>query len=186
MAITVDATVSGTSSNSYITVSRSNVLAEWFPHMGGWLTDSTINKAQLVTHATRLLDRYFIPSNSEGIYSLNLYAAYSVPPDTNKVVAGQALWWPQKNFYYSDTTDPIPTNIIPLFVEMATIEWAWALYENPDAYDDIVPGVQSIRTPSYSMELTGARQKLIPRAVSDLMAPYATRKSRSFIRTVRV
>ena len=76
MAITIDATVGGASSNSYVTLARANVLAETLPHMDGWLTDASINRAQLLTHATRLIDRHFTPSGQ-------------------RVSSSQALFWPQ-------------------------------------------------------------------------------------------
>lgn len=186
MTITVDATVSGTSSNSYLTVARSNVIAETFPHMNDWFTDVTINKAQLLVHATRLLDRYFVPELNSSGFLADRYLYHVVPPDSNKAVANQALWWPQKNFYYHNTTTAIPTNIIPEFVEQATVEWAWALHENPDPFSAVVPGLRTLDTPSYRMEFTGARQQVVPSVVSDLMGPYIRRDLKSFHRLIRV
>lgn len=166
MAITIDATVGGASSNSYLTLARAAVLAETLPHMGEWVTDSSINKAQLLLHATRLLDRHFLP-------------------DGTKVSTAQALWWPQSGLFYAHTATAIPTTIIPEFVELATLEWAWALHQTPDAYGDIASGLRELDTPSFNMVFSGGAQKIVPRVISELLAPYATRQVQTAHRLVR-
>ena len=166
MAITLDATVGGVSSNSYVTVARSNALAETLPHMGEWLTSAEINKSQLLLHATRLIDRHFLPNGA-------------------KVDDTQALWWPQSGLSYASTSVTIPENIIPEFVELATVEWAWALHEDPFPSGDISGGLRILGTPSYRMEFTGSKQKRVPEVVSDLLSPYVRQQPRSFTRLVR-
>jgi len=166
MAITIDATVGGANSNSYLTIARAAVLAETLPHMNEWFTDSSINKAQLLLHGTRLLDRHFLPNGT-------------------RVSATQALWWPQSGLYYANTSTAIPTSIIPEFVELATIEWAWALHQTPDAYAEIASGLEELDTPSYRMKFTGAKQQIVPRVVSELLSPYAVRQVQMSHRLVR-
>ncbi len=167
MAVVIDATVGGANSNSYLTVARANVLAETLPHMDDWLLDASINKAQLLVHATRMIDRYFVP-------------------DGSKVSSTQALWWPQSGLYYANTGEQIPGAIIPEFVELATMEWAFSLYQNPDPYSDVTDGLKMLDTPSYRMEFTGGGQKLIPDAVYTLLGPYTRDTLSSFVRVIRV
>jgi len=167
MAITLDATVGGASSNSYVTIARSNAIAETLPHMGEWLTSAEINKSQLLLHATRLIDRHFLPNGA-------------------KVNDAQALLWPQSGLSYASTGTAIPENIIPEFVELATVEWAWELQENPYPNSDIADGLKTLNTPSYRMEFTGSGQKRVPEVVADLLSPYVRRQQRSFTRLVRM
>lgn len=167
MAIIIDATIGGLSSNSYITLSRSMDLAATLPHMDEWFTEVDINRAQLLTHATRMIDLHFVPKG-------------------RKANDSQALWWPQSRIYYADTTVWIPSEIIPSFVEYATLEWALALYQNPNPYAEIASGLRMLDTPSYRMEFTGDRQSIVPKIISDLLSPYCNRRLNSWVRLVRV
>lgn len=167
MAITLDATVGGANSNSYLTVAAMNALAETYPHMNAWLTEADINKAQLLIHATRMLDLNFAPF---GI----------VTTET------QALLWPRRHVVDQTTGRLLASDSIPSFVQQATAEWAWALHENPDPYEDVGRGLKNLWTPSYRMEFNGQPPSIVPRAVSLLMSPYAYSKSSPFHRVVRM
>jgi len=167
MAILVDATIGGASSNSYLTVARAGVLAETLPHMDAWLQDMEVNKPQLLVHATRLIDRHFVPIGMK-------------TSDT------QALMWPRKHAVDVGTGLLLADTVIPTFVEMATLEWAAALHENPDPYAEVGHGLRRLRTPSYEMEFDGNTPSLIPRVVSMLLGPYSMKASGPFHRVVRM
>lgn len=167
MAITVIADIGGANSNSYITVARANVLAETLPHMAEWFTDSDVNKAQLVVHATRMIDRYFIPVGE-------------------KASESQALMWPRKHVVDVGIGALLSDSVIPTFVEMATVEWAWSLSQNPDPYAEVGHGLKRLETPSYRMEFDGNPSRVVPRAVSMLLGPYSIRSGSPFHRVVRV
>lgn len=167
MPIVINATIGSANANSYLTLADMNQIAETMPHMGEWLTDGEINKAQLLVHATRMLDRYFTPF---GVRASEV----------------QALLWPREHVIDQRTGGLISQSIIPDFVQMAAAEWAWALHKNPDPYDDVGYGLQRLETPSYRMEFNGEPQRIVPRAVSLLMAPYAYSKSSPFYRVARM
>lgn len=167
MAIVLDATVSGANSNTYLTLIGMNALVETLPHMKEWLTDPEINRAQLLVHGTRMLDRNFAPF---GI----------------RAVSTQALLWPRVNVIDPETGDLISSTAIPDFVEMATAEWAWALHQNPDTYAETGYGLRRLETPSYRMEFNGDQPRVVPKAVTLLMAPYGYSKASPFHRVVRV
>lgn len=167
MAIQVIATVGGADSNSYVTLARANVLAEQLPHMEFWLTDTDVNKPQLLVHATRMIDRYFTPVGS-------------------KANTTQALYWPRKDVIDRSVGILLADNVIPSFVEMATVEWAAALHHNPDPYTDIMAGLDRLETPSYRMEFTGDPGRVIPRVVNTLLGPYSSNQPGPFHRVVRV
>ena len=167
MAIIVDATIGGTNSNSYLTIARAGVLAETIPHMEAWLHDMEVNKPQLLVHATRLIDRYFVPVGS-------------------KTTDTQALMWPRKHVVDVGIGVEIADNVIPTFVEMATIEWASALHENPDPYAEVGHGLRRLQTPSYEMWFDGNTPSVIPRVVSMLLGPYSTWAGGPFRKVVRM
>ena len=167
MALVIDATVGGASSNSYVTMERANTLLEGLPHAGDWFTDYTINRVQLIIHATRLIDRHI---DFNGL----------------KATTSQALEWPRQSIKDVRTNEEILSTIIPEFVEWATVEWAFELYLNADQGTNLVPGVRSLRTPSYDIEFSGAGgKKLIPDVVGDLLLPYGERVPRGGIRLMR-
>ena len=166
MALTLDATVGGSTSNAYLSVARSNVLAESLPHLNDWLIDPSINKPQLLIHATRLIDRHFVPMG-------------------RKANSSQALWWPQAGIYYDCTVISISPGVIPEFVEMACLEWGWSLHENPDSESDAFIGLTSLDTPSFNMEFTGSETPVVPKVVSMLLSPYTMRKPKPFVMLIR-
>ncbi len=168
MAIILDATIGGLSSNSYLSVSRSNVLAELAPHMDDWLTDASINKPQLLIAATRMIDLDYKPRGT-------------------RANSSQRLWWPQVGLCYTNTYSTIPNSIIPEFLEWACLEYAWFLHENPDPYSQFAAGLSRLDTPSYSMDFTGnGSTPKAPEIVGKLLAPYCNRQLGPMIRLVRV
>lgn len=167
MAIVVDATVGGASSNSYLTIARANVLAEQLPHLGDWLTETDVNKAQLLVYATRMIGLYFHPP---GI----------------RASETQALAWPRMHVVDMETGALLPSNTLPSFVEWATIEWAGEAYKNPDVGDDPGYGLRQLWTPSYRMEFDGKPSRLIPRVVQTLLGPYNMAVASPFHRVVRM
>ena len=167
MAIVIDATVGGVSSNSYLTIARAGILAETMPHMEAWLHDADVNKPQLLVHATRLIDRYFTP------------VGY-------KTADTQALMWPRKHVVDVSIGVLLSDTVIPTFVEMATIEWAVALYENPDPYAEVGHGLKRLATPSYEMWFDGNPPAVVPRVVNLLLGPYSMVAGGPFRRVVRI
>lgn len=167
MAIVIDSTIGGANANSYLSLVAMNTLAASMPHMNEWLLDPDLNRPQLLVHATRLLDRYFIPSGE-------------LASET------QALKWPRKHVINIETGRLLSHEVIPLFVEMATAEWAWSLREGADPSEAVGHGLKRLETPSYRMEFNGVPQEIVPRAVTSLMAPYCMQMSSSFHRVVRM
>ena len=167
MTIIIDSAIGGASANSYLSLVAMSTLAATMPHMREWLTDAEIDRSQLLVHATRLLDRSFIPAGE-------------IASDT------QSLKWPRKYVINPETGRLLSHEVIPHFVEMATAEWAWALRENPDPYETTGYGLKRLETPSYRIEFNGQPQPVIPRAVNQLMAPYSMSTASPFHRVVRM
>lgn len=167
MAITLDVTIGGPNANSYLSLVSMNTIAETIPYMKDWLLDVNLNRSQILVYATRLLDRYFIPAGE-------------LASET------QALKWPRKHVIDIRTGRLISHEVIPTFVEYATAEWAWVLRNADDPSDAVGHGLQRLETPSYRMEFNGVPQKVVPRVVSSLMAPYCMSMASPFHRVVRV
>lgn len=116
MAITVDATPSGASANSYVTVAEADAYVDVHvlspTSRDSWSALEVDDKARLVIQATRQLDWYF---EWEGI----------------KTIFNQPLDWPRSNVYrdYLDYVDP---ETIPSEIQEATIELALWLQVNGD------------------------------------------------------
>lgn len=166
MAVTLDATVGGTTSNSYVTLARGNQLIEQLPHGNDWILDPSISKSVLLIHATRLVDR-------------------SVWFVGEKTSTSQALEWPRRNVSDERSNNLISSAIIPDFVEWATVEWALYLNAEGDELNLYGLGLTSLRTPSYTADFGGPTSRRMPSVVSELLLPYGQLVSRSQIRLIR-
>ena len=109
MAVTIDATVSGASSNSYIT------LADFETYLEARVANSTVDaktddqKNRALVQATRILDRY-----------INWYGT--------KTESTQALSLPRTKLYTRDAVS-LSSTAIPQVIEDATCELAIMLLE---------------------------------------------------------
>lgn len=166
MAIVIDATIGGAASNSYLTLMRATDLWAETPHADDFLSDFSINRRQLLVQATRLIDRHlsFIGS---------------------KATTGQALAWPRSGVSDQSTGVAISSSVIPLFVELATAEWA-VILQNESAHENaIAPGLTRLRTPSYEMEFGGSGKRTIPSVVADLLFSYGAPALTRMVRLIR-
>jgi hypothetical protein len=166
MAIILDATVGGASSNAYVTVARGNQLMELLPHATEWFTDETIYPEQLLTHATTLIDRVMMFNGS-------------------RTSTSQRLEWPRTGIANVRTGVTIASNIIPEFVELATVEWAYDLYLDSSQAVVFAPGLRSLRTATYDAEFGGSGKRRVPSVVTELLNDYGMRRTQNSVRLVR-
>jgi hypothetical protein len=167
MPLTLDATVGGVSSNSYLTLLRADELAEQLPHASEWFTNEALDKPQLLVHATRLIDRY-------GYY----YGSKTSP--------AQALQFPRTGLTYHTELTSVASNVIPNFIEWACIEWAFSLVTSEEATPASY-GISSLSTPSFSLSFDSgaASSNDRPSVVDELLKPYARRLAMGFSRVLR-
>ncbi len=167
MPLTLDATIGGATSNSYLTVERADELAEYLPHASQWLSDDTLSKEQLLVYATMLIDRF-------GYFN------------GTKANSSQALAFPRSGLWYLPEGLEIANNVIPSFIEWATLEWAMALAENSDPLPTGY-GFSALYTPSFRVEFNGEMRGAgkVPESVTMLLKPYATRVGLSYARVLR-
>jgi len=107
----IDATLSGASANSYVTLADADTYFETVPDSSTWTSKTTDQKNRALISATRWID------------SLNFYG--------DRCTETQALKWPRDS-YTVDGID-LACTLIPAPVKVATYELARALANDTDA-----------------------------------------------------
>ena len=111
MAAVIDATLKGSSSNSYVTLAEANSYFETTPESSTWDNKTDDQKNRALISATRWID------------SLNFYG--------DRCDTSQALSWPRNN-YHVDRVELLCSEI-PAEIKYATYELARALANDTDA-----------------------------------------------------
>ena len=114
MAATIDATLSGASSNSYVTLAAANSYFETVPDSATWTNKTDDQKNRALISATRWID------------SLNYLG--------DRCDEDQALKWPRNN-YDVDGVE-LECSLIPAQIKYATYELARALANDTGAITD--------------------------------------------------
>ena len=111
MTATIDATVGGTSANSYVTLASANTYFETVPDSSDWTNKTTDERNRALISATRWID------------TLSFYG--------DRCSTTQALRWPRNN-YSVDGVD-LSCSLIPVPIQVATYELARALANDTNA-----------------------------------------------------
>jgi hypothetical protein len=111
VAATIDATLKGESSNSYVTLAEANAYFETVPSSSTWDDKTDDQKNRAIISATRWID------------SLNFYG--------DRCSNNQALSWPRNN-YHVDRVE-LTCSAIPTDIKYASYELARALANDTDA-----------------------------------------------------
>ena len=130
MAAVIDATLSGASANSYVTLTAANAYFETVPDSTSWGDKSDDTKNRALISATRWID------------ALSFYG--------NRCTTTQALKWPRED-YKVDGVD-LACTLIPEPIKIATYELARALANDTDAitgttgiYDEVELGELKVK-----------------------------------------
>ena len=168
MAVTIDATVGGASSNSYITLIEANAFNEQNIHDTTWLLLTDDQKNAVIVWATRLLDTYMLWKGK-------------------KATVTQRLQWPRKYTYYKNTIstwteDPeywdsaeyaIPETIIPDWLKEATAEYARLLGVSDRAADNSMAGFKEITVDVITLKADKTTiPKQLPNQILDMIWYY--------------
>lgn len=111
MAATIDATLKGANSNSFVTLAETNAYFETVPSSSTWDNKTDDQKNRAIISATRWID------------SLNFYG--------DRCDNGQALSWPRNN-YHVDRVE-LTCSAIPVDIKYAVYELARALANDTSA-----------------------------------------------------
>jgi len=163
MAVTLDSTVGGANSNSYISLADAETYHDTRLHNDAWNNASTPDKTIALMWATRLLDEW-------------------VEWDGTKVglIADQALRWPRYGVYYRDG-ETIGSDIIPQFLKDATAELAKDLLAADPTADADTKGFSEIQIDVLRLKIDAADRdstSVISDAVKAMVEPYGNLRSR--------
>lgn len=156
MALTLDATVGGSSANSYSTLAAANSYHDGRLHKAVWTDALDAEKDSALVWATRLIDAH-----------TDWYGS--------KQTIDQSLRWPRygasgRDGYY------IPINTVPSAVQNAVAELARLLISSDRTIDADTLGFDAIKVGPISIGVDALNQKdIIPESVFMLVSHLGTR-----------
>jgi len=159
MALTIDASVGGSSSNSYCTLAEAETYHEGRLNNTDWTGATTDNKNRALSTATRLLDEWVRWEGS-----------------TN--TSTQALQWPRYDVLDRHGVE-FSALIIPSFLKDATAELALFLLGEDRTTDPDTKGFSSISAGPVSLTIDKQdRRAVLPESVQSMVRFYGIVQSR--------
>jgi len=161
MALVIDATAGGASSNSYTEINSADTFLEQNIHtFATWDTESDDNKSACIILATRLLDE-------------------QVTWNGYKMTEAQALQWPR-----GSVLDPagytLSNSTIPAFLANATAQLAQSLSIDNRLAESATLGFTKIQVGSIDLRVKKSdRRKVIPISVWNIINFYGVKTSTS-------
>lgn len=154
----LDATVSGTASDSYATLAEATAYHASRLWSEEWAASTDPKREAALKWATRLIDQLDFPTTSL------------------KVVTAQALRWP-RNYVYDPDGNRLPTVTIPDPIREACCELAYYLLKEDRAIELEVPEFESLRVGPIDLTYNVVdrymtKKSLLPRTVLDILRPY--------------
>jgi hypothetical protein len=172
MAVVLDATVGGATSNSYETIEEAQAYYDTRTPVAGW--DNAADQAILLMMGTRVLEAMSRPMKSlvtkdgQALYYITRRTWTGQPATTT-----QKLAWPRTGMYDANG-NAIPDDVIPQDLKDALAELAGALGTSDSTLDNDVKvqGLTSVRAGSVSLTFKDMiEQHVIPDFVWSLMPP---------------
>ena len=162
----IDATIGGTSSDSYVTVAQADSYHADHLYTTKWTTSNSKQETALKM-ATRLLDERVSWSGSVATTT-------------------QSLRWPRSNVYTEDNV-LISSLVIPPAVINATSELARHLINSDLTVDTEGKGIKSLDVDTISLEFDKSDSRdVLPQIVVEMLRGYGSINSRSKFGTVAV
>jgi len=170
MALVIDATPAGVSSNSYSLLSEADVYHSERLHSEVWDGSDDATKNAALVMATRLMDSMFV---------------WSEYPTT----AEQALQWPRSGMIAANQLEEIDPYEIPIELKRATAEFARQLITaDTSANSDVeTQGIASLSAGGVSLSFReGVKAKVVPDAVTFILPSwwFTLRGSKTGIRNL--
>lgn len=165
--MSLDATIGGTSSDSYVTVAQADSYHANHLHASTWTNAVEATKEVALKMATRLLDERITWSGAIAVTS-------------------QALRWPRSSVYTEDNV-LIESTVIPTAVINATSEFARHLIGSDLTVDTEGKGIKSLDIDTISIEFDKTDSKdVLPQIVVEMLRGYGSVNSRSKFGTVAI
>ena len=153
MALTLDATVGGASSNTYTTLAAAETYFEGKFHKDTWEAASDGDKNIALVEATRILDA--------------LYVWAKWPTDQD-----QALQWPRNGILDSNRVSLIPSDELPDELTWATCELAQAILVSDRSADSDVEVQGLTKLKAGSVELNWKESGIVAKVIPDVVLNY--------------
>ena len=153
MPVTVDATVGGAAANSYLTRARASTLLEARLDTAPWDTAVEDSQNRALVQATRLIDLRVVWLGTRASET-------------------QALAWPRSGVVYRDSLLAIPTTIIPLFLELATAEYALSLLRTVSTSVQAQSELKRLVDGSLTLEFRDTLPVVTTEVIPDAVALY--------------
>ena len=133
-----------------------------------WSNDTDLigQSTELLVYATWMLDNLYVWKGKRA-------------SDT------QALSWPRGSVLHRETGAAFANNIIPDFIQRATLELAIHLYETDRANAGAQSAVTSFRLGPVTVQQNGGNAPAVPLSVNQLVAGYTIRNRHRSSRLVR-
>ena len=172
MTLTLDATIGGSNSNTYITLADAETVMEGVFYKDNWDAATDANKNIALVQATRMLDE-----------KMNWYGSRTDPDD-------QALEFPRWNCPMKPGSDGyfdyFDNDIIPTWLENATAIMADSILGSNRGADSDTMGFKRIKVDVLELEVDKYdRPGVLPDAVFDIVKFYGTQASSSLVSLVR-
>lgn len=153
MAVTLDATVGGASSNAYCTLLEANTYHETRLYKSDWTDADNTSRTIALVWATRLLNEQI---------AWNGY----------KFTSTQLLSWPRGSVYNTNG-ELVSSSIIPQFLKDATVEYAMYLIATNRTADPGTAGIKSLKAGSFAIEFDKYdRSSTMPNSVFNIIKFY--------------
>ena len=178
MALILDASPGGITSNAYATVPEANLYHEANFYSASWFLFIPAQQAQLLVMATRLLDE-------------------QIQWDGSKTTRTQALRWPRRgvterdgngsvyDLYYGSYT--IDSTVIPVWLKNATAELARVLGQEDRTAESSIQEFTSMSIGSLSLTKDpGGTKDVIPASVRAMVEPYGCVASSNGLRFIKL
>jgi hypothetical protein len=157
MSITLDDTVGGASSNTYVSIADADTYFEERLHSSVWTAASIDTKKAALVWATRILDR-----SVEWVGTIK--------------TTTQALRWPRSGVYTSDYVS-ISSTIVPEFVKYAVCELAKQLISSDKFADHDTKGYKWMQVGGLQIQIDKYdRPQVLSKAVWWYIMEYASSK----------
>ncbi|MCB9902407.1 MAG: hypothetical protein H6826_13775 [Planctomycetes bacterium] len=154
----LDATVSGSASDSYATLAEATAYHAARLWSDEWGASTDPKREAALKWATRLIDQLDFPTTSQ------------------KAVSTQALRWP-RSYVYDPDGARLPTAIVPAPIREACCELAYYLLKEDRAAELEVPEFQAITVGPIDLQYNVVdrymtKKSTLPRSVVDILRPY--------------
>lgn len=174
MASTIDATVGGTASNSYVTMDEATTYFGDRLHKDAWANASVTDKTAALLWATKIIDSriYWAGNKADSLQALSWPRLLVPDPDPAYIPSISLI-----NGF--STAGYLPGDAIPVDIKTAQCEMAMALISSDLTAEPGSTGLNSLAVGSLKLDFADNRSQpeTFPRQVDEIITKYGTIRS---------